>query len=74
MKTFKIYGHGDDCDKKEDGALCYYSDVEPILNSLQQIKAEIAKICDEHDDAFSQHLIGAECCSLFNRLRQLSAA
>jgi hypothetical protein len=80
MENLKRYGpciseHGfATMQKIDNGGWVKFSDIKELLQTdAQRLKAEIAAICDEHDDALSQHLIGNDCSDLFNRLRQLSA-
>ncbi len=53
INRFRIYGREEKC---VDGDLCYFEDVEAILNSAQQLKAEIA--------AFSDKLLSQECAGM----------
>jgi len=44
INRFRIYGREEKC---ADGDLCYYEDVEAILNSAQLLKAEITECADD---------------------------
>lgn len=53
------------------GDVALREDVEPILNSLQQLKAEIAALVNEHSPYAK--ICGGNYSILVRKLRQLSA-
>jgi len=55
-----------------DGSWYQVKDVEPILNSLQQLKAEIAALIEWCEDKDTLHF-GMHKIDLLDKLRQLSA-
>ena len=56
-----------------EGSWYMVTDVEPILNSLQQLKAEIASFANELDSLYIKDCDVANVKDLVERMRQLSA-
>jgi hypothetical protein len=59
------------CVPSSHGYYYLVKDVEPILNSVQQLKAEIAALADEHSN--NAKICGGNYFNLVRKLRQLSA-
>ena len=59
--------------ESSDGEFFKVEDVEPILNSLQQLKAEIAAFANELDSLYIKDCDLANAKDLVERMRQLSA-
>ena len=56
-----------------DGDIAFRSEVEPILNAHQQLKAKIASLCDEMESVCYPGRYGMHIETFLSKLRQLSA-
>ena len=69
----KIFDEIRGCCISDESAKCAAEKVvEIVQKKLEEKNIKIASICDEHNEAILQGLIGNECSFLFEQLRQLS--
>jgi len=73
MSLKKIDFHNGCPYQTSEGLFYYVADVEPVLNSLQQLQAKIAALAKQLEAAKSNGLDSRQVVFLIQDLRQLSA-